>query len=128
MAPQRFNPEDRHGKQYGPEGENRKRKIKSLTAEQNQSQCFCHRQRQQNPDACESVDGGLHFAPVTFVRVTFVGVPFARVSGDAASASSARSTTAMRMETPFVTCSRITDCLPSATPAVTSRPRMMGPG
>ena len=46
----------------------------------------------------------------------------------AVSASSARSTTAMRMATPLRTCSRITDCGPSATPAVTSRPRMMGPG
>src|SRR5579863_4458467 len=42
--------------------------------------------------------------------------------------ASARSTTAMRMATPLVTCSRIADCAPSATPAVSSRPRMMGPG
>ena len=44
------------------------------------------------------------------------------------SAVSARSTTAMRMATPLCTCSRMADCGPSATPAVISRPRMMGPG
>ena len=41
---------------------------------------------------------------------------------------SARSITAMRIATPFVTCSRIADCAPSATPAVISMPRMIGPG
>jgi hypothetical protein len=39
-----------------------------------------------------------------------------------------RSTTAMRMATPFAPVRGSTDCGPSATPAVTSRPRMMGPG
>ena len=46
----------------------------------------------------------------------------------AATAISARSTTAMRMATPLCTCSRIADCRPSATPAVISMPRMIGPG
>ena len=36
--------------------------------------------------------------------------------------------TAMRMARPLVTCSRIADCAPSATPAVISMPRMIGPG
>jgi hypothetical protein len=40
---------------------------------------------------------------------------------------SARSTTAMRMATPFVTCSRIADCGPSATPAVISKAANDGP-
>src|SRR6185312_1579557 len=40
----------------------------------------------------------------------------------------ARSTTAMRIATPWRTCSRMADCGPSATPAVSSRPRMMEPG
>lgn len=43
-------------------------------------------------------------------------------------ASNARSTTAMRIATPFLTCSRIADCGPSATPAVNSSPRIIGPG
>ncbi len=35
---------------------------------------------------------------------------------------------AMRMATPLVTCSRITDCEPSATRESISTPRFIGPG
>ena len=35
---------------------------------------------------------------------------------------------AIRMAIPLVTCSRITECGPSATSGVNSTPRLMGPG
>src|SRR6185437_11964788 len=45
---------------------------------------------------------------------------------DATPSSSCK--TAMRMSTPFSTCSRITDCGESATSALISTPRIIGPG
>src|ERR1700722_5563164 len=44
------------------------------------------------------------------------------------SGAKARWIKAMRMATPFVTCSAMTDCGPSATSLVISSPRIIGPG
>src|SRR6266850_2926442 len=43
-------------------------------------------------------------------------------------APKARAKTAMRTASPLCTCSRITDCGPSATSEVSSMPRITGPG